>query len=83
MQGSGTVKIQTEEYQAYCHETWLNQIKSLDYLWGTFVWNLFDFSADNRDEATAPGVNTKGLVTRDRQTKKDAFYIYKAYWRNG
>ena len=81
MQGSGTVKIQTEEYQAYCHETWLNQIKSLDYLWGTFVWNLFDFSADNRDEATAPGVNTKGLVTRDRQTKKDAFYIYKAYWR--
>ncbi len=80
-QGSGSVKVQTEEYQAYCHETWLNQLGSLHYLWGTFVWNLFDFSADNRDEATTPGVNTKGLVTRDRQTKKDAFYIYKAHWR--
>ncbi|MFR1517468.1 MAG: glycoside hydrolase family 2 protein [Clostridia bacterium] len=81
-QGSDTIKIQTEEFQAYCHETWLNQIQGLDYLWGTYVWNLFDFSADNRDEATVPGVNTKGLVTRGRTARKDAFYLYKAFWRN-
>lgn len=79
--GLTTLKIQPEEYQAYCHETWLKQIEGLDYLWGTFVWNMFDFSADNRDEATKPGVNTKGLVTRDRSIRKDSFYIYKATWR--
>lgn len=79
--GLTTLKIQPEEYQAYCHETWLKQIEGKEYLWGTFVWNMFDFSADNRDEATKPGVNTKGLVTRDRKTKKDAFYIYQATWR--
>ena len=26
------------------------------------------------------GRNNKGLVTYDRKLKKDAFYIYKAYW---
>ena len=25
-------------------------------------------------------MNHKGLVTFDRQTKKDSFFIYKAYW---
>ena len=25
-------------------------------------------------------INDKGLVTRDRKTKKDVFYIYKAWW---
>ena len=25
-------------------------------------------------------MNHKGLVTFDRKTKKDSFYIYKAYW---
>ena len=25
-------------------------------------------------------MNDKGLVTRDRQTKKDVFYLYKALW---
>ena len=25
-------------------------------------------------------MNDKGLVTRDRQTRKDAFYLYKSLW---
>lgn len=75
-------EFQSEEYHAYCHENWAAQIKQMDYCWGTFVWNMFDFASDRRNEATEPGVNTKGLVTRDRQTRKDAFYIYKAHWSN-
>ena len=50
------------------------------YLWSTHVWNMFDFAADARDEGGVKGRNNKGLVTYDRQTKKDAFFIYKAYW---
>ena len=33
-----------------------------------------------RDEGGTKGQNCKGLVTWDRQTKKDAFYFYKAMW---
>ena len=49
------------------------------YIWAMHCWNMFDFGADGRDEGGKPGQNQKGLVTFDRKTKKDAFYIYKAY----
>ena len=38
------------------------------------------FAADARDQGGEPGMNHKGLVTFDRKTKKDSFYIYKAWW---
>ena len=41
---------------------------------------MFDFASDMRDEGGVKGRNNKGLVTYDRQIKKDAFFIYKAYW---
>ena len=41
---------------------------------------MFDFAADARDEGGCKGRNNKGLVTYDRKTKKDSFFIYKAYW---
>ena len=44
------------------------------------VWNMFDFGCAARDEGGVSGRNNKGLVTMDRKTKKDAYYIYKAYW---
>ena len=50
------------------------------FVWGTFLWNMFDFGAANRDEGGVKGRNNKGLVTLDRKIKKDAFYIYKAWW---
>lgn len=48
------------------------------FVWGSFVWNMFDFGAAHRTEGDRPGVNDKGLVTRDRKIRKDAFYFYKA-----
>ena len=27
-------------------------------------------------------MNDKGLITRDRQTKKDVFYLYKSWWNH-
>ena len=55
-------------------------IEQRPWMWATHVWNIFDFAADGRDEGGKHGENQKGLVTIDRQTKKDAFYLYKAYW---
>ena len=70
----------TEEYQCLYHEHMLKMIADRPYLWSTYVWNMFDFAADGRDEGGKNGQNQKGLVTFDRKLKKDAFYLYKAYW---
>ena len=70
----------TEEYQALYHEHMLKMINARPWLWATHVWNLFDFAADGRDEGGKHGENQKGLVTFDRQLRKDAFYLYKAAW---
>ena len=70
----------TETYQTVYHEHMLRMIEARPWLWATHVWNLFDFAADGRDEGGKHGENQKGLVTIDRKTKKDAFYLYKAAW---
>jgi beta-galactosidase len=70
----------TEEYQNVFHEAHWLAMKVRPYLWGKFVWNMFDFASAGRDEGDTPGRNDKGLVTYDRQTRKDAFYWYKANW---
>ncbi len=74
------VKDYSEEYQALWHETVYPQIESRPWLWGSFVWNMFDFSSVRRNEGGQKFVNAKGLVSHDRRTRKDAFYYYKARW---
>ncbi len=69
----------TEEYQAYYHEELIKQIAERPYLWATHVWNMFDFAAYARAEGGENGMNHKGLVTFDRQYKKDSFYAYQAW----
>ena len=69
-----------ENWQAYFHEEHWKAIDSRPFLWGTFVWNMFDFGAAHRTEGEIAGKNDKGLVTFDRKHKKDAFYFYKANW---
>jgi hypothetical protein len=51
-----------------------------DYLWAKTIFSMFDFAVDERTEGDTPGRNDKGLVTYDRETRKDAFYFYKANW---
>ena len=70
----------SEEYQNKYHEFMLRCFKRHPYLWATYVWNMFDFAADARNQGGEPGMNHKGLVTFDRSVKKDSFYLYKAYW---
>src|ERR1035441_6019292 len=69
-----------EEYQNLFHESYWQQMKARPFLWGKFIWNMFDFASDGRNEGDTPGRNDKGLVTYDRQVRKDAFYWYKANW---
>ena len=69
-----------EQYQAILHAHYANAIMSRDWMWGGYVWNMFDFGSAIRNEGGVAGKNNKGLVTFDRKTRKDSFYAYKAYW---
>ena len=70
----------TEEYQAKYHEYMLKCFKKRPFMWANHVWNMFDFAADARNQGGEPGMNHKGLITFDRKTKKDSFYLYQAHW---
>ena len=69
-----------ESFQTYYHIGNWKAINERPYIWGSFIWNLFDFGAAHRTEGDRPGINDKGIVTFDRKIKKDAFYFYKANW---
>ncbi|QEN03548.1 DUF4982 domain-containing protein [Thiospirochaeta perfilievii] len=70
----------SEEYQTKYHHEILQIFNARPWLWGTYVWNMFDFASDLRNEGGVQGMNNKGLVTHDRKTRKDSFYIYQSYW---
>ena len=74
------VKDYSEEYQALLHEKAIETFDKRNFIWATWLWNMFDFASDARDEGGCKGRNNKGLVTFDRKVKKQAFYLYKARW---
>ncbi len=69
-----------EQEQSYYHELTWKILKDRPYVWGSFIWNMFDFSVAGWNRGGISSLNHKGLVTFDRETKKDAFYFYKANW---
>ena len=73
-------KDYSEDYQALYHEHMAKVLDERPWIWSSHVWNMFDFGCAARDEGGVAGRNNKGLVTMDRATKKDSYYIYKAYW---
>lgn len=73
-------KDYSEEYQALYHEHMAKVLDERPWIWSSHVWNMFDFGCAARDEGGVAGRNNKGLVTMDRKTKKDSYYIYQAYW---
>jgi beta-galactosidase len=69
-----------EQYQTEYHEkNWLD-LEDKPYVWGTFVWVGFDLASSGRHEGDRRGINDKGLVTYDRQVRKDAWHWYQAWW---
>lgn len=68
-----------ENYQSAMHESIWAQFSQRPYLWGKYVWCMFDFASDGRQEGDTKGQNDKGLATRER-VPKDAYYFYKSVW---
>ncbi|WP_170851060.1 glycoside hydrolase family 2 TIM barrel-domain containing protein [Collimonas sp. OK607] len=81
LSGGVVRNYQPEGYASYVHEQTYTQMLARPYMWGTYVWNMFDFGSGIRNEGDVRGVNTKGLVSYDHQTRKDPFFFYQANWR--
>ena len=78
----------------WLHEGHIAAIKNKPELLFTSQWQLFDIAVSNRQEGYKVSLdgetvfdnnelkrlNNKGLVERDHVTKKDSFYLYKAWW---
>lgn len=85
-----------EEWGNIVHEHHLQALCSTERLQFSTGWILFDFAVGARREGymvNADGLdarvdssymflNDKGIVSRDRKVKKDAFYLYKACWNH-
>ena len=91
---SGNYPRHDIEYMMWLHEGHIAAIKNFPQLLFTGEWQLFDIAVSSRQEGykeCLDGVNVtdnnnlkylndKGLVERDHVTKKDTFYLYKAWW---
>ncbi len=73
---------QPEEVESLVHERNWHAISTRPYLGASWLWVAFDFASTVRHEGDAEDINTKGLVTYDRKTRKDVWYFYKANWSN-
>ena len=73
-------KDYSEEYQALYHEHMAQVFEDRPWVWASHVWNMFDFGCAARHEGGVSGRNNKGLITMDRKTKKDSYFVYQAYW---
>ena len=69
-----------EEFQNWYHEASWSILRDRRYLWAVYIWNMFDFSSDSRQEGDLTDINEKGLVSYDRQTRKDSYYFYRSNW---
>lgn len=72
--------LHPENWQSYIHEQYIPMINSRDFFWGAFANTMFDYANQYNKTGGMNGINDKGLVTWDRHTKKDAYYLYKACW---
>ena len=68
-----------ERWQTYFHETYLASLTADEDMWGIFVDGLFDYASVDTHRS-AGGVCDMGVVSFNRQARKDAFYLYKSRW---
>ncbi|MDE6624274.1 MAG: beta-galactosidase [Alistipes sp.] len=67
-----------EERQTRFHEEYARNLQNDSLFWGVWINNMFDYGSARRPY----GLNCEGLVSLDRRTRKDAYYLYRALWND-
>lgn len=71
-----------ENWQSNVHETYIKALGTDPKLWALFVGDLFDHGSVLYRGGEEAGVVNCGLVTADRNNRKDAYWLYKANWNS-
>ncbi|MBR5849550.1 MAG: beta-galactosidase [Alistipes sp.] len=66
----------SERAQARFHEEYCRHLEADSLFWGIWIENLFEYGSARRPY----GLNGEGLVSLNRNEKKDAYYLYRALW---
>ncbi|MFA6085901.1 glycoside hydrolase family 2 TIM barrel-domain containing protein [Mucilaginibacter sp.] len=64
------------DYAVDFHRVYLKAMEERPFVAAGIIWNLADFSSEERAETT-PHINSKGLLTQDRKAK-DVYLFYQA-----
>lgn len=64
--------------QTYMHERYWSIIDSMGDFWGVWLNTMFDYASARRPYY----LNRSGMVGYDHNSKKDAFYLYRAVWND-
>ena len=71
----------SEEHQAEIYRQQIATLATATYIRGITPWILYDFRAERRQTAIQRGWNLKGLIAADKTTKKKAFAVLAAFYR--
>ncbi len=65
-----------EGRQRVFHEEYAQRVACDSLFWGVCINTMFDYKSSRN----SLGENNSGLVSFDRRSRKDVFYLYKAMW---
>ena len=71
----------SERYMADVYRKQTAYLPKLDYVRGFTPWLLYDYRSERRQNPFQQGFNCKGLITADKRTRKEAFYILRDFYQ--
>ncbi|MDR2257651.1 MAG: hypothetical protein LBE14_00725 [Treponema sp.] len=71
----------SEDYQKDLYIKQLETFKKYPFIAGLSPWILYDFRSPRRLNRYQEGYNRKGLLDADRKTKKLAFFVMRAFYK--
>jgi len=71
----------SEDFMTDVYRKQIEILRQLDYVKGISPWVLYDFRAERRQNIWQKGWNRKGLIAQDKTTKKEAFHIMQAFYK--
>ncbi len=77
----GARELFTEDCQADIYRQQIELVRDVPYLVGFVPWLLYDFMSERRQTVFNRGFNRKGLIAEDKQTRKLAFDVLAAWYR--
>ncbi len=71
----------SEDQMLACYEAQFETIAEIDAIKGFSPWILYDFRTERRKNSFQHGWNRKGLIDKDKETKKLAFHALERFYR--